>query len=149
MTDFYAAKAEELAGIERSFTFAGVEFRIKPVMPADAAADLAEIQMDRLADNYYDTIVSIVRRSLRPEYRSRWDDLLAAEREVPITLEVLAQLVAELSNEEARMLEERTGRPTQPSSPSGSTGENGSTKSTDVSESREEVASMVSRSVPT
>ncbi len=135
MTDFYDAVADELDGIDRSFTFAGVEFKIKPVAPADVSADIAEIQLDRLTDNYYDAIVSIVRRYLRPEYRKRWDDFLAAEREIPITLDMLSNLVAHLVNEETAILEERVGRPTQPPSPSGNTGGSTTTKSTGTSDS--------------
>ncbi len=149
MKDFYEARAKEFAEIDRGFTFAGVEFKLKPVMPADVQGDLHMLgHMDDFTDNLYDHMVGIVRRTLRPEYRATWDQVLAQEREVPITLQMLSELVGAISEEDQALVAEETGRPTQPPSPSGVTASSASTRSTGNSDSKERAGSATSRSVP-
>jgi len=146
--DFYEEKEKEFADVNRSFTFAGVHFEIKAVMPGDAMADLAMIGDPNSGEHVYDILVSIVRRTLKPEYRPLWNDLLVQERDVPITLDVLTSLVRSLVQEENALVEERTGRPTQPPSPSGGSARNGETSSTVGSASKEARATTSSPSVP-
>lgn len=149
MKDFYAEKQKEFADVQRNFTFAGVTFEIKPVMPGDAMADLAILGTPNAGgEHLYDTLVHIIRRSLKPDYRKRWDDLLVEERDVPITVDVLTELVNALVEEENALVEERTGRPTRPPSLSGTSGRNGETSTTGDSASREELASIRSPSAP-
>ncbi len=147
--DFYEAQRVQFEGIERSFVFAGVEFGIKPVLPADVEADLIHLNSEKFDENAFDFGVHMIRRTLRPEFRARWDALLVEEREQPITLKMIYSVIGQIAKNNQSLVEAETGRPTQPPSPSGNTGGSISTKSTDDSDSPEPAkASAPFRSVP-
>jgi hypothetical protein len=138
----YDAKSRELEGQTRSFTLRGKTFQTKPVMPGDAFDDLADLQSGKSTNpRIYSALASVIRRTLLADQREAWDELLAADLDVPIEAMTLAEIADDLVSAE-------TGRPTQPLSPSTPTGESTTTPSTGNSASREEQGSTASRSVP-
>lgn len=120
----YDSESRQLEGVTRSFTLRGVEFEAKPAMPGEHLSALADMQTGNSDGRAYEVCTAAIRATLIPSHRETWDQVLAGEYEVPITLKTLMQIADDL-------VEEATGRPPQPRTPSGSTGENGSTRSTE------------------
>jgi hypothetical protein len=142
MTRDYDARSRELEGQTRSFTLRGKTFQTKPAMPGDAFDDLADLQSGKSSNpRIYSTLASVVRRTLLADQREAWDELLAADLDVPIEAVTLAEIADDLVAAE-------TGRPTQPLSPSTPTGESTTTPSTENSGSTAGKDSTPSHSVP-
>ena len=128
MTKDYDDEVRKLEGLTREFTLRGVLFVAKPTMPGEHLSRLADMQTGANSSRSYETCTDAIRATLLEEYREQWDELLAKEFDVPISLSTLMKIADDL-------VEEATGRPPTPRTPSGSTAENGSTKSTDASDS--------------
>lgn len=130
----YDEQRRSLEGVERTFRLGGIEFRAAPAMPAEALSDLADLQSGTKTDQAFKTVTGVIRRTLKPESRTDWDELLQRDLDVPIDLGVLLEVADDL-------VTATTGRPTQPPSRSGNTDESTSTRSTDGSGSLVEAAS--------
>lgn len=138
MSKDYDAKARELEGTTREFTLRGRTFRAKPTMPGDAFDDLADLQSGKPSTNrIYGLLASIIRRTLVPDSREAWDELIAADLDVPIETMILAEIADDLVTGE-------TGRPPQPLTPSTSSRVSGGISSTEGSDSQAAPVSTVS-----
>jgi hypothetical protein len=123
----YDEKSRDLEGTTRSFMLRGKTFLTKPVMPGAAFDDLAELQSGKsMNPRIYSALADVIRRTLLADQREAWDDLLAADLDVPIEAMTLAEIADDLVSAE-------TGRPTQPLSPLQPTGESTGTPSTENS----------------
>lgn len=132
----YDQERANLEGVERTFKLGGVEFRAAPTMPAEALSDLADLQAGVSTAHSFQTVSSVVRRTLLPVSRPDWDALL--ERDdlpVPIDLGTLLQVADDL-------VTAATGRPTPPPSPSSNTPASTGTRSTEDSASLAEADSQ-------
>lgn len=134
----YDEKSRDLEGTTRSFTLRGKTFTTKPVMPGDAFDDLAELQSGKsMNPRIYSALADVIRRTLLADQREAWDDLLAADLDVPIEAMTLAEIADDLVSAE-------TGRPTQQLSPLQPTGGSTGTPSTANSDSPAVPASPIS-----
>lgn len=124
----YDDDVRALEGQTRQFKLRGVEFEAKPLMPAQHLSALADIQTGAETFHTYDTVTSAIRATLIESSRERWDALLEAEHEIPISLTTLMQIADDL-------VEQVAGRPPTPPTPSGSINGPTSTRSTDASAS--------------
>jgi hypothetical protein len=124
----YDDEVRELEGRTRQFKLRGVEFEAKPVMPGQHLSALADMQTGADSAHSYETVTGAIRATLLESYRERWDQVLEAEYDVPISLQTLMKIADDL-------VENATGRPPTQPSPSGTTDGRTSTRSTDASDS--------------
>lgn len=115
------------------------EFEFKPTMSAKDFGTAASAQ--EMKGNLFENVASVVRNTLIPSERKRWDDLWEMDLDVPITFEELDAFIAKLIASES-------SRPTQPPSPSGSTAKNTEPSSTGNSASPAVPATPPSPSLP-
>ena len=120
----YDTEREKLDGIVREFTLGGVTFQAMAAMPGEALSDLADVQKNPEKEGSWGIVAEAIRRTLLPDQREGWDEVLAKDLNPPITFALLMRVAGDL-------LEEATGRPPVPATSSGNTDVNTPTRSTD------------------
>lgn len=130
-----------LEGTTRPVVLRGVTFQAKPTMHARDFGAFSTIASGEVQGNLFELVNGVIRNTLVPSERERWDDLLAMDMAVPIDW---AELVALADTIAGRAVD----RPTVPPSPSGSTNGSTSTRSMDGSGSTEAQVSLTSSSGP-
>jgi hypothetical protein len=119
----------DLEGVTHEFTLRGETFVAKPIVPG---AELSKVGgFETNPGEMWQITADVIRATLKPEYRERWDQVLTAEYDIPIGLDKLIEIMNWL-------VERSTGRPPTLPSPSGNTGASTTTKSTDGSGSTAE-----------
>lgn len=145
MEDFYENDLKENEGKTRTFTFCGEQFVAKPIMSAEDVSTLTDIGLDgnenTSSREMFPQINAVIRRTLVPDSRTLWDQVIAVDRPIPISMLSLSRVASWLLVEEA-------GRPTEPLPSSGTSDGSGSTTSTEGSDSKADPVSATSRSVP-
>lgn len=127
------------------FSLRGVAFKAKPRMtPQDFGAWLkfvSDLGKGELTGDPFLIVSEMIERTLLPECRERWRELLAQDVDVPIRFGTLIEIGDAIS-------ENAADRPTTPPSPSGNSDTNGVTRSTDDSVTRAPAASTLSPPTP-
>jgi hypothetical protein len=129
----------------REITVNGRTFQAMTAMPAEAFSDFGDLVMDMgegtFARKAFHRLTDIIRRSLKPDERDRWDKFIEEDLDPPIDIDMLMKTADGLTAA-------ATGRPSQPPTPSGNGEASRPTGSTDVSGSQAEAATTSSPSAP-
>lgn len=104
----------QLEAVTREVALRDSVFKAKPTMAARDVGILSLIENANYDLDVFEAASAVVRRTLIPEERPRWDKFWADQEDVPVpvTIEELLQLCN-------RLVEVATGRPTQSPAPSG------------------------------
>ncbi len=129
----------------RTFTLReGYEFEFKPTMSAKDFGLMTRFRADGTVANvgdFFELVSGVVRRTLVPSERERYDKVWDEDLDNPITFAELTELANKVMTDDA-------GRPTQQPTSSGPSASSDTPNSTENSGSKERSGSTISRSVP-